>query len=104
MATSTSTSTTEDVSWGAPGDVTDDPTVESESSDGSRPEVIAIENPESVIYRIGVTSESAGPTDATVRIWTNGELAAQAVGTVTSEAVWEAATYDGGTDDVVLAD
>lgn len=68
--------------WGAPGGG-DDPQLEREDSDGAGPEIISLNNPESgLAYSVGAyyfDDHGFGPSLATVRIRSGGQLIHEAV-------------------------
>ena len=64
--------------WGTPGDVTDDPSLDIDDTDGAGPENINLDNPQDgLTYSVGVyyfSSLGFGPSYATIRIYIGGQL------------------------------
>ncbi|MCA9300586.1 MAG: hypothetical protein KDA28_16055, partial [Phycisphaerales bacterium] len=63
--------------WGDPGRGDDDPSLEIDDTDGAGPEVITLNNPEPVTYRVGVhywDDHGYGASFVTLRIFVEGDL------------------------------
>ena len=67
--------------WGRPGNRADDPGLNRDDTDGSGPEVLGLDSPEEVTYRVGVyyfSDHGFGPSFPVVQIYLGGELVFEA--------------------------
>ena len=94
--------------WGLPGNMTDNPGIDIDDTDGAGPEGASLNSPEDAVYGVGVEyydNHGFGSSVATVRIYLLGELVFERTRELTeSKQFWEVADIDWATQTVESLD